>query len=323
MAWLVAHLPAPLAHAAHDRLTRSGRHLVAEGDPRTLAQARADTLAALLLDDGSLDDGALDDGTTGRRADAVKDCDIPTVEPLRDGPSLATLARSIRPRVTVTVPVLSLLGITDAPATMDGHVPIDPDTARQLTALAPSLRRILTDPETGTVLSHGRTTYVVPADLKALVRERDTTCRFPGCTHPAQRADLDHTVAWADGGTTNATNLAALCRRHHVLKHQTTWKVTQIPAPKARRPHPADTRGAAGSDGWAGTLEWVSPTGRRHTTHPPPIDTTRHRSLPHGHEPPGGGNDDPRHEAGLAPRRERAASGKPADIGAALEAPPF
>ncbi|MEU2200826.1 DUF222 domain-containing protein [Isoptericola sp. NPDC019482] len=58
MAWLVAHLPAPLAHAAHDRLTRSGRHLVADGDPRTLAQARADTLAALLLDDGTLDHGA-------------------------------------------------------------------------------------------------------------------------------------------------------------------------------------------------------------------------------------------------------------------------
>jgi len=31
-------------------------------------------------------------------------------------------------------------------------VPVDPDTARTLTALAPSLRRILTHPETGAVL---------------------------------------------------------------------------------------------------------------------------------------------------------------------------
>ncbi|MEU2200825.1 HNH endonuclease signature motif containing protein [Isoptericola sp. NPDC019482] len=144
-------------------------------------------------------------------------------------------------------------------------MPIDPDTARQLTALAPALRRILTDPESGTVLSVGRTTYTVPADLKALVRTRDRTCRFPGCTHPAQQSDLDHTVAWADGGTTSAANLAALCRRHHVLKHQTGWHVRQRE-----------------TTGMGDTLEWTSPTGRRHTTTPEPPETTRHRAIPHG-----------------------------------------
>ncbi|MFD6175396.1 MULTISPECIES: HNH endonuclease signature motif containing protein [unclassified Isoptericola] len=316
MAWLVAHLPAPLAHAAYDRLTRTARHLITNnatssdagraggtsgagstgsargmGSGRTLAQARADTLTALLLDDGTLETSTIKTSTSATRTpdtrtpetgsaetDTYDDPDSQVAhEHEHERATLATLARSIRPQVTVTVPVLTLLGITDVPATMNGHIPIDPDTAQHLTALAPTLRRILTHPETGTVLSVGRTTYTTPADLKNLIRHRDTTCRFPGCTHPATQSDLDHTTPWATGGTTNATNLAALCRRHHVLKHQTTWQVKQVNTAPGTGPHqqPPD---------WGGTLEWTSPTGRRHTTTPEPIDTTRHRTLPRGHE---------------------------------------
>ncbi|MFI2294404.1 DUF222 domain-containing protein [Isoptericola sp. NPDC019571] len=295
MAWLTAHLPAPLAHAAYDRLTRTAGHLatssgsngsrsgsvVSSGERRTLAQARADALAALLLDDGTLDHSVPTSTDPGDERDETHDPDEALgVEPvtalLHTRSTLATLARSIRPQLTVTVPVLTLLGLTDAPATMNGHVPIDPDTARRLTALAPSLRRVLTDPETGTVLSVGRTAYAVPADLKALVRARDTTCRFPGCTHPATQSDLDHTQAWAGGGATTATNLAALCRRHHTMKHQTAWQVTQRQ-----------------TTGWGGTLEWTSPTGRRYETRAELVETTRHRHPPRGHEPLGQGLDDP------------------------------
>ncbi len=321
MAWLTAHLPAPLAHAAYDRLTRTARHLTTghtsrgtgaagEREQRTLAQARADTLTALLLDDGTLDlaatpgsrprqptqrrgkpddrhDGESNEHTATHpdtEADANEETD-PGGEAddrlavlLHEQNALATLARSIRPQVTVTVPVLTLLGVTDAPATMNGHVPIDPDTARRLTALAPSLRRVLTHPETGTVLSAGRTTYTVPADLKALIRHRDTTCRFPGCTHPATTSDLDHTIPWATGGTTDADNLAALCRRHHVTKHQTTWQVRHVrQVDPGRDDHPTD---------WGGTLEWTSPTGRRYLTRPEPLETTRHRHAPEGPDLP-------------------------------------
>ena len=291
MAWLTAHLPAPLAHAAYDRLTRTARHLVtpdlnSAGVPRspadgsrTRAQARADAFAALLLDDGTLDhtisgDTTIAPGpTTSCAPDAAPgSAPDPVQRLLHEQSDLATLARSIRPQVTVTVPVLTLLGITDAPATMDGHVPVDPDTARTLTALAPSLRRILTHPETGAVLSVGRTTYTVPADLKSLVTTRDTTCRFPGCTHPARRADLDHTTPWASGGTTSTGNLAALCRRHHSLKHQTRWHVRQVDDDTAT--------------GWGGALAWTSPTGRTYRTAPEPVETTRHRAVPRGDAPP-------------------------------------
>jgi hypothetical protein len=38
------------------------------------------------------------------------------------------------------------------------------------------------------------------------------TCRFPGCDHPAEFADIDHTNAYAAGGLTHASNLKWLTR---------------------------------------------------------------------------------------------------------------
>ncbi|MEL7976076.1 DUF222 domain-containing protein [Isoptericola sp. F-RaC21] len=271
MAWLTAHLPAPHAHAVADRLDTLADRLHAAGDPRGRGELRADALTDLLLDDGTLD------LTLGHVA--------PSTAPNGHGPadtehhapaalgSLAPVARAIRPRVNVTVPVLSLLGITDAPAVLDGHVPIDAETARALCAHAPSFRRVLTHPETGVVLSVGRRSYAVPADLRALLAERDATCRFPGCTRPAGRSDVDHTVAWADGGQTRADNLAHLCRRHHVMKHSTRWTVRQVTGTTA-----GVADGTAGS--LDGTLEWTSPTGRIHATAPTSPETTRHRTPP-------------------------------------------
>ncbi|KAA9133847.1 HNH endonuclease [Microbacterium caowuchunii] len=65
---------------------------------------------------------------------------------------------------------------------------------------------------------------------------------------PAIRSDIDHTRDYADGGPTEAGNLAHLCRGHHTLKHATPWKVRQLPH---------------------GILEWTSPAGHTYTDHPP------------------------------------------------------
>ena len=53
----------------------------------------------------------------------------------------------------------------------------------------------------------------------ALVR-RDGGCRFPGCRLPAGWCDVDHLVAWQDGGTTDLSNLVLWCRHHHNFKHR-------------------------------------------------------------------------------------------------------
>jgi hypothetical protein len=140
-------------------------------------------------------------------------------------------------------------------AELAGYGPIPVGVAERIAAGAGSWSRVLTHPVTGTVLDHDRTTYAVPADLKRRLRARDGTCRFPGCRRRAERCDLDHTVAWVEGGPTAADNLAHLCRHHHVLKHRDgplgRWRVRH-----RRRESPE------------GVLEWTSPAGRVHVTYP-------------------------------------------------------
>ncbi|MDT5070745.1 MAG: hypothetical protein QOH82_65, partial [Mycobacterium sp.] len=92
--------------------------------------------------------------------------------------------------------------------------------------------------------------YTPSRKLADFVRCRDLTCRFPGCREPATNCDLDHVIPWPYG-TTCASNLACLCRKHHLLKtfwvDAVGWRVTQC------------------TDG---TQHWTAPDGRIHTTTP-------------------------------------------------------
>ncbi|MFE7405197.1 DUF222 domain-containing protein [Isoptericola sp. NPDC057559] len=253
MSWLTAHLPTPVARAAYDRLHRTAARARTNGDPRGVGQLRAATLTALLLDDGIASPpveapgpgatAGAGPGSTPRTAPGTAPPDLPD--------PLATLARTVRPVVHVTVPVTTLAGAGESPGLLDGTTPVDAETARHLAARAPTLRRLLTEPVTGAMLTVDRRSYTVPADLRAFLTQRDVTCRFPGCRVPARRCDVDHTTAWAEDGPTDADNLAHLCRRHHTLKHESRWHVEQ-----------ADH----------GVLAWTSPRGRTYLTAPGTAD---------------------------------------------------
>ena len=47
---------------------------------------------------------------------------------------------------------------------------------------------------------------------------------------PATDCDIDHTLAYQDGGLTTDCNLAPLCRYHHRAKHQAPWKPLRLPS---------------------------------------------------------------------------------------------
>jgi hypothetical protein len=66
---------------------------------------------------------------------------------------------------------------------------------------------------------------------------------------PASRCEIDHTIAWEDGGSTALENLAPICKGHHIVKHHGGWRVSQV----------------AGS---GGALEWISPAGRCYRVEP-------------------------------------------------------
>ena len=65
--------------------------------------------------------------------------------------------------------------------------------------------------------------------LADFVRCRDLTCRWPGCDHPAFDCDIDHTIPYADGGPTHASNLKCYCRTHHLVKTFWGWRDQQLP----------------------------------------------------------------------------------------------
>ncbi|MHA7277472.1 HNH endonuclease signature motif containing protein, partial [Arthrobacter sp. Hz1] len=94
--------------------------------------------------------------------------------------------------------------------------------------------------------------YRVPKDLQDAVRVRDGTCRHPGCNRLAVFCELDHTILWSRGGTTSYSNLAALCKRHHMFKTEGFWQYTQ--------PEP-------------GTIIAISPAGETYLTKPNPPPT--------------------------------------------------
>ena len=43
--------------------------------------------------------------------------------------------------------------------------------------------------------------------LETFIRCRDLTCRFPGCDRRADVCDIDHTIAYEEGGPTHASKL--------------------------------------------------------------------------------------------------------------------
>lgn len=233
MAELYALLPSALAHGIHDRLT-SMAHVVRDARD----ESRTGTSAGAAVDEVEpvVETRSLDE----LRADLL--CDLAlTGKPSGHGDGLDSIAATVQ----VTIPALTLLGHAAEPASLAGHGPVDLATAKRLAARATGWDRILTHPVTGAVLAVDR--YRPSEQMRRFLRVRDEHCRFPGCCIPAERCDLDHTHAAALGGPTARQNLAHLCRRHHSLKHASTWSVAQ-----------------SGS----GDLEWTSPTGRRYTDSP-------------------------------------------------------
>lgn len=179
-------------------------------------------------------------------------------------------ARGHRPAVQVTVALSTLLGVDEQAAELDGVGAIPAALARHIAAdPSGTWRRLVTD-DCGGLIDYGRSTYRPPQDLADKVIARDRTCRFPNCTRTARRCDLDHRVAWQDGGTTAESNLDALCPRHHHLKHESGWRVRRRSAPVG-----AGRRGAGAGIG-ASSVEWISPSGHRYATRAAsyPIDRT-------------------------------------------------
>ena len=132
--------------------------------------------------------------------------------------------------------VLPVLRVsTSLDALLDGlHRAGITDSGENLSAA--TLRRMACDAEIiptvlnskGRVIDVGRRTRRVSEALRCVLIARDGGCVWPGCDAPPSRCDAHHIKHWADGGLTNADNLALLCHRHHILLHEGRHRLKRV-----------------------------------------------------------------------------------------------
>ncbi|WP_406816089.1 HNH endonuclease signature motif containing protein [Mycobacterium sp. M23085] len=195
---LEGSLLSPDAHALDQRLNALAA-TVCEHDPRSREQRRADALGALAA-------GADRLGCRCGRSDCA-----------------AGKRRAAGPVVVHVIAEQSTLGGGQAPGVeMGAGGLIPPELLAEVAAsakLVPLVHPGDAPPEPG---------YLPSKALADFVRCRDLTCRWPGCDRPATDCDLDHTIPYADGGPTHASNLKCLCRTHHLVKTFWGWRDTQL-----------------------------------------------------------------------------------------------
>ncbi|MFT4470733.1 DUF222 domain-containing protein [Arthrobacter sulfonylureivorans] len=223
MAWLNAYLPAEEAVAAFNRIQSTAISLQDAEESRTLTQLRADVFSDLLL--------------TG----------------ISPGPRMGKPGPRIAAHASLTVPALTLLGLGDEPAELDGYGPIAPDVARRLAGDGTSFTRILTDPINGAVLALERKQYRPTRAQRRFLRTRDRTCRAPGCNRAAEHCEIDHVHAYSKGGKTDVDCMCCFCKVHHGLKTAGYAKAGQ-PVP--------------------GTIDWTTAAGLTYSTSADPLAVT-------------------------------------------------
>jgi len=158
-------------------------------------------------------DGELDPRPAAtRRADAL-------LEVVRRGVSSpGEQPGTEKAQVIVTIPLDHLVEqCRGAGLTMTGEL-LSPAVVRRMACDARIIPMVLGGRGEVLDIGHGNR-FFTPVQRKA-VWQRDHQCTFPGCTVPAQWAEVHHVQWWSRGGPSDLSNAALLCGRHHTLVHQ-------------------------------------------------------------------------------------------------------
>ena len=209
------------------------------GDERTTAQRLADALTDLGTRSpagpgtaGDCDDGDCHDGD-GDCGDAAASGDH---SPSGDGP--ARPARGARSgRLQVTVIAAAAQGLPQRVEFVQGaYASFDRLCNLVLAEENGATRFDLIDPAIGAQDdSLDALKYFISDALKRRIRQRDGTCRHPGCTVRAEDCEIDHVLAFnhadpAEGGPSAEWNLVCLCKMHHQEKTFGPW--SYLPGPR-------------------------------------------------------------------------------------------
>ena len=135
-----------------------------------------------------------------------------------------------RPHLSVTLGLGTLAGLDNLPGSLAGFGAIPAGLARSIAASAATINALITDPDTGRVTAAGALTYRPTQELRDQIAAILNVCQFPSCRQPVWRCDMDHRDEFnhrhpEQGGKTSPENVGPFCRRHHLIKHHSDWRI--------------------------------------------------------------------------------------------------
>ena len=184
-----------------------------------------------------------------RRADAIEPLTSGANSiPCLCGRATCPAAGDDAPRGQIVIHVLAnqgtVTGESERPALLPGYGTIPAEQVREMAATATVAP--VADPQR-LVVEGG---HKPSKKLTDFLHCRDLCCRWPGCTAPAVRCDVEHTTPWPYGPT-HPSNTKLYCRIHHLIKTfhcgPGGWRDQQHPD---------------------GTITLTAPSGRTYTTEP-------------------------------------------------------
>ena len=139
-----------------------------------------------------------------------------------------------RPHLSVVIGADTLAKKDNLPAALAGFGAIPASLGRSIALSAATVTALFADPDSGAITQTGALTYRPTQDLRDQIAALLSVCQFPACRQPVWRCDIDHREEFdhrhpEDGGRTATANTGPLCRRHHLMKHHTEWRVRVDP----------------------------------------------------------------------------------------------
>ena len=165
-----------------------------------------------------------------------------------EDPELPELPGRRRLKADVTVSFETLVGAGQAPGELKAMGPIGAELVRRMAEDA--ALRFLVYGGDGRLLTYDPGTWRPSAALQRHTVAKADCCTFPSCSRPAEAAQHDHAIPFAEGGETAPDNQHGPCFFHHRLKTHGSWSVTLEPD---------------------GTAVWTSPAGKTYYVHPPDL----------------------------------------------------
>jgi hypothetical protein len=166
-----------------------------------------------------------DDGRTRsqRYADAFGEIVLRGISPRADHES-----GRLRPQVSVTVSLETLMGLEDAPKPLLDHFGVLPMPTVHRLICDGDLARVVLDAATGLPLDVGRNARLAEKRQRRALKAIFKHCAFPGCTVPFRFCEIHHIDWWSRGGPTDLRLLVPYCWTHHHFLHEGGFRVSRL-----------------------------------------------------------------------------------------------